>query len=327
MSDRAAGPRVAILGAGRFARAVARILGQVGARASVWARSEASAAAIIEAADAVEVCTDIGDATKRADVVVFAVPASAIEAVAGLYGPFARGDQIVIHAARGVASGFALPHQLIRSKTCVRKIGALGGPLQAGELGSGRPLAAVLGSRFDEAVDAIRALTRSAPVSVHGSRDIIGVEVAGAVSNVSALAAGMANAIDFGDTARGILLTHGLVEAQRIGCALGADAATFTGLAGVGDLIPRHVSSTDRHLEVGALVARGASLEAALERTPGHVEGVLTAFEADALAKRKNLSVPLVSAVASVLRGQASPEPALERVLRLDDLELGRALG
>src|SRR5690606_35793634 len=100
-----------------------------------------------------------------------------------------------------------------REETCVRKIGVLGGPLYAPELQSNRPVAAVLASRFDETYEVVRHITANTPVRVHRSRDVVGVEVAGALSNVSALAVGMVEALELGDMARGVVLTQGLIEA------------------------------------------------------------------------------------------------------------------
>lgn len=317
---------VAILGAGRFAEAIARILAPADLNVRLWARRADARDTFALAHPQVECSADIGDVAAPADVVFFAVPASGLDEVANLYGDHARGDQIVIHAVRGTAGEFVLPHRVIRNRSCVRKIGALGGPLHARELQSGRPLAAVIASRFGEVSALLRRLAHNTPVRVHGSRDIVGVEVAGAISNVSAIAAGMASALDLGDTARGILLTHGLVEAQRLGYALGAEPMTFAGLAGVGDLIPRSVTSTDRHDHVGRRLAFGESLEDALADAQGEVEGVATAVSANRLAERLGLSLPLISAVAQIIEGGESASDALERVLRLDDIELGHHL-
>src|SRR5690606_18918491 len=157
-----------------------------------------------------------------------------------------------------------------------------------------------------------RRLTRGTPVRVHGSSDPTGVEVAGALSNVAMIAAGMSDALDLGDTARGVLLAHGLSEAMRIGTALGAELSTFTGLAGVGDLIPRRVTSTMRNFHTGEQLARGKSLDEVLSDAHGDVEGVTTAREAALLAERMQLRLPLVSAVYDVLRGAQEAREALE---------------
>jgi glycerol-3-phosphate dehydrogenase (NAD(P)+) len=339
--------RAGVIGGGRMARAVARVLRVAGADVKLWARREEQRAMLAKEIAGLVTTDEIGAATQDADLIFIAVPADAIGEVAHAYGDFARGDQIVLHASRGVAGGFTLPHQLIRANTCVRKIGVLGGPLHANELASGlavadgqsaptsgresiasfRPLAAVLASRFQEVIAELQTLTKGTSVVVHGSKDVIGVEIAGALSNVAAIAAGMSDGLQLGDTPRGVLLTRGLAEAKRLGVALGADAATFAGLAGVGDLIPRRVSSTDRHRVVGAQIASGKPLEEALRAVGGAVEGVLTAREAAVQANKLGLDLPLVRAVDRALSGAVPAREALEEILRLDlELDL-RAAG
>ena len=126
-----------------------------------------------------------------------------------------------------------------------------------------------------------------------------------------------------GETARGVILTRGLSEATRLGIKLGAELATFSGLAGVGDLIPRNVSSTRRHRELGALIAKGTALPAALQGMEGCVEGVLTASEVAVVAQRLNLRLPLIKTVDDILNGRVAVRPALEEILKLD-IELER---
>ncbi|MCC7384095.1 MAG: NAD(P)-binding domain-containing protein [Deltaproteobacteria bacterium] len=310
---------VGVLGAGRLAEVLTRLLEVAdSAKIRLWARRADARGAFAKAHPAVEVCDSVGPVAGPADVVFFTVPSTAIEEVADLYGPYARGDQVVIHASRGVSDGFRLPHQLIRGKTCVRKLVAIGGPLHSRELTTGRILPAAVASRFEEGIQAVRELTQGTPIRVHPSSDLIGVEVANAISNVTALASGMSEALELGDTARGLLLTRGLAEAQRLGVALGAEAPTFAGIAGLGDLIPRRVSSTDRHHAVGARVARGERLSRALEEAGGVVEGVVTAKEAAAMAERLGLKLPLIEAVDRALRQEAEARAAIEALLHLD---------
>jgi glycerol-3-phosphate dehydrogenase (NAD(P)+) len=317
--------KIAVFGGGVLGRAVARVLALGGAEVRLWARRPEAREALKEELSHAVICDKIGEACDDVGLVFFALPAPAIAEVAALYGEFATGDQIVIHAARGVGQGFVLPHQMIRKETCVKKIGVIGGPLHIQDIASGRPLAMVVASRFDESGEAVKQIVQGTPVRVHPSRDIVGVEIANAISNVSALAVGMCEDLSLGDTARGILLTHGLSEAAKLGAAFGALPATFAGLAGVGDLIPRNVTSTNRHHEVGRRLAEGSSLLEALRGIPGVVEGTITAKEATLEGKRRNIPLPMINAVASIVDGTAKAKEALEAVLRVD-LDLGRWL-
>lgn len=315
-------PAVSVLGAGRLGRGVAAMLLSKGARVRMYARRELSRRQAEQELPGLETTGSLEEACADASFLFFAVPATSLLELASEYAPYAAGDHLVLHGCRGVGEGFLLPHQAIRKVTCVKRVGALGGPLYTEDFASRRPLAAVVGSRYDEVVEATRALAAGTPVRVHASRDPIGVEVAGALSNVAMIAAGMAEALDLGETARGVLLAHGLSEAMRVGVALGAEPETFTGLAGVGDLIPRRVTSTVRNFHTGEQVAKGRSLAEVLTETVGAVEGITTAREAAALADRLSLDLPLVRAVRDVLASVRTARDALESVLTTD-LALG----
>ena len=314
---------MAILGGGRLAIRIAQLMAHTSTTTRLWARNPKTLAELKGTFKKSVVSNDMATVCQDADVVFFCVPAKALREVAMLYAPHARGDHIVFHACRGVGEAFLLPHQAIRQVTCVRKVGVLGGPLYFDEASRDRPMVAVVASKYDEVPEMLKRLVAGTPVRMHVSQDVIGVEVAGAISNVGALASGMADALEMGETARGVLLTRGLGEATRLGLRLGADLATFSGLAGVGDLIPRHVSSTKRHRDVGGLVAQGSSLEGALQSVEGCVEGVVTAQEATALATRLKLRLPLIRTVDDILQGKGNPRAALEEILKMD-LELDR---
>ncbi len=313
--------RLAVIGGGRMARALARILSATNADVHLYARNPERRAELAQDLRGVTVDAELGPAIEDAHLVFFAVPADSLPEAAEAYGPFARGDHIVLIACRGVGPDFTLPHTMIRSRTCIRKIGALGGPVHARELTAGHQINAVIGSRYNEVIEATRALTKGAPVTIHGSKDIVGVQVAGAIANVAAIAVGMAEALELSNTARGVVLAHGLVDARRLGTHLGADERTFFGLAGVGELIPRNVTSMDRHVAFGRMLAHGHPTEVALRRVDGTVEGVHTAAMAVKKAAAVAVKLPLVEAVQSVLEGRTPAFAALDAVLH-ESLEL-----
>lgn len=314
-------PTVAVLGAGKLGAAVAALVARAGTDVSLWARRTDAAEQVIAALGhdgaRVSVAASVEDACRAAGLVVFAVPTHALAEVARRAGDVARGDQLALHACRGAEDGFGLPHAVIRRETCIKKIGALGGPLYLDDAAHDRPLVAVLASRFDEVPRAVRALVAGTRVRIHATPDIVGVEVAGAVSNVAHIAAGLASGLGLGETDQAILMTRGLVESTRLGVALGADARTFSGLAGVGDLIPRPVTATRRHRRLGEDIGAGHAVHDALS-SAGALEGVVTAREAWRVGEALELNLPLVHAVHDVLRSAVSPAAALERVLALD---------
>jgi glycerol-3-phosphate dehydrogenase (NAD(P)+) len=321
--------RVGVLGAGKVGAAVTMLLARAGHDVNLWARRPERAQAVVDALPAasgnVAVVERVDQAVRDAALVAFAVPAQALRDVARAAGDVTRGSQIGLHACRGVEADFELAHEVIRAETCLKKIGVLGGPLYIDDAARGRPLVAVLASRFDEVQRIVKGLIAGTHVRVHSTRDVVGVEVAGAISNVAQVAAGMAEGLGLGETDQGILLTRGLVEATRIGVVLGADRSTFTGLAGVGDLIPRPVTSTRRHRRMGEEIGGGRD---AAHATDAHsdLEGLRTVREARSLGKRFGLSLPLIDAVDDVLFGGKAPGPALEDVLAMDlDLDISPA--
>jgi glycerol-3-phosphate dehydrogenase (NAD(P)+) len=311
-------PRVAVLGGGRFAQA-ARLLIGGNADVVVWVRAGQARRAIAD--QGVVVDEDIQRVVAAADVIFLAVPAPAFGEVVDAFAGAARGDQILVHGARGVGDGFTLPHRLVRERCCIKKIAALGGPLYVDDAAAGRPLSVALASRFDEVVGALRVLTTGTPVRLHVTSDVVGVEVAGAMSNLGHLAAGLAHGAGLGETDQGLLAVRALLEAGAIGAALGAERATFNGLAGLGDLIPRHVTSSRRQREAGVALAAG---EAVAGVDVFALEGAVTAREGARFAERHGLVLPLVAAVDEIVRGAAPAKATLEGVLSLD-LGLGAA--
>lgn len=320
-------PRVAVLGGGRLAQTVAGMFSGVGASVTLWARRKPVRTQLARANKAWHIADTPQAACETADLVIPAVPADALREVMTLYGDVARGDQIVLHGIRGVEPGFILPQQVVREETCIRKIGVLGGPLFAPELHEGLPVSAVVASRYEEVVQTLSFISEVSALYLHASSDPVGVEVIGAISNVTALAVGVSNALGMGETARGVLLTHGLADAARLGMVLGAKPVTFAGLAGIGDMIPRKVASTDRHYELGAAIAAGKRSD---ELGTGRraLEGVVTAQAAVELAQKHAIKLPLVEAVDTLCHGaeECDAREVLSGVLR-SDLDLDRAFG
>ncbi len=313
--------RIAVIGGGRFAfgaLGMARPGATAGEHLVVgWARSERGRRVLGDGG--AHVVVSATEAVADAAVIIMCVPAPALAEVASLVATTATGDQVVVHAARGVGPGFTLPHVQLRAATAWKKIVALGGPLYLDDARSGRPLQAAIASRFDEAIDAVRVVVNGAPLRLSATHDIVGVELCGALSNVGHLAAGLAAGAGLSETDQGLLQVRALLEAERLGRALGAERATFSGLAGVGDLIPRQVSSQRRHRELGQGLAAG-TLDADDRDELGALEGALTAREGARFADRHDVMAPLVTAVTRIVDDGA---PAAATLLQLLETDLG----
>ena len=301
---------IALLGSGPLAEAVLR----VGLDRSVEFRAFGPGAERLEGP--VNVASDIGTAVTGARLVMFAGATSELAQAAEAYGEFATPDQIALVPARGVRSGFELPITTIRDRTCLRKIGIIGGPLHVREIDAEHHVNAVLATRFPEVWSLADQLVDADRVTLHRSADVIGVQVAGVYSHIASLIAGMARGLEIGETARGILLAQSLSEARSLGVALGADDRTFATVAGLGELIPRPSGGSDRHLEVGHRLGRGASLAEAVADIEAEVEGIGAAAEAVAIAKRHGLTVAVAETVVAVVEGGQAPKDAIDALLR-----------
>lgn len=314
-------PRLTIVGTGPIATTLAQVLGQAG---PVTLCTDRPVDAHVIPSD-VKLEHTLQAACLGAEMLVLAVPLAKLRHVARELGQYTTADQVIIHTARGVEPGFVLPHAILRAETCVRQIAVLNGPHAGKDLARGKPVATILASRFPAPFLAAQAWLAGMPVMLHKSCDIIGVEVANAFAGVVSLAVGMAHGLDLGESVRGVLFGHGLTEAARLGCALGAEAETFTTLAGVSELMPASSPLGMQHLSRGEEIVKVGVHDAALSAVLPQLQGVVTCYEAQARGAALGLELPLMTAVRNVLTGQSTPAVALESVLDLG-LDFGRVL-
>ena len=248
-------------------------------------------------------------------IVVIATPMAGLEPMLSRLPPAL--DATVLWLCKGFqeTSG-ALGHEIARAVCPAAKVGVLSGPSFAIEVARGRPTALVAASSDASVRAAAVAAFHHASVRVYTSADPVGVEVGGAVKNVLAIATGIADGMGLGLNARAALITRGLAEMTRLGVALGAEAATFMGLSGLGDLVLTATGDLSRNRAVGIELAAGKSLATILADL-GHVaEGVRSAQVVLARAEASGVEMPIVSAVAGVLAGTVAPERALAQLMR-----------
>lgn len=190
-------------------------------------------------------------------------------------------------------------------------VAALSGPSIAPELAAKKPCTVVAAADDLALAERIQRAFSNAYLRVYTNDDVIGVEIAGATKNVIALAAGIIDGIDAGCNAKAALLTRGVVEISRLGIALGAKPATFTGLAGVGDLVTTCISLVGRNRSAGEKIGRGMTTQEVIADTTSVIEGIATTGAVLKLAERHNVTMPITEAVASVLDQSASPREAI----------------
>lgn len=315
-----ASPRdaVAIVGAGRMGCALAAWVSETRRERAVlvWNRSPDVRARLDQyrVTRAVTVADDLASLPARARTLFLAVPAGAIEPVVRAMADALEPDHRIILVAKGVDESFRRGSKVVHDLTCVRRIAALGGPLLATEIAAGHPQAIVVASGFDAMLGEIHALLDRPRTWLIGTHDLPGVEIAGAMRNVSSIAAGIAEAQGLSEASRATILTRGLLDAVELGRRLGGQVETFYGLCGVGDLVARREASYSRNFRLGLRIGEGASLAQALAEVTGEPEGMTSARAARAYADRKGMRAVVPRAVAAVLEG-ADPHAELEAVL------------
>jgi glycerol-3-phosphate dehydrogenase (NAD(P)+) len=323
---------VAVLGAGSWGTTLANLLAAKGETVRLWAYEPEVVEAVNRAHEnplflpGIRLCAslhasaDPAEAVRGAGVVVSVAPSHAARAVAGrVRGDVAPGT-LVVSATKGIeADSLALMSQVLGECLPGTRFAALSGPSFATEVAQGQPTA-VVAAAFDEraALDTQRLFATGA-FRVYSGRDVIGVELAGALKNVIAIAAGILEGLGLGHNPRAALITRGLAEITRLGVVMGADPLTFAGLAGMGDLVLTTTGSLSRNRALGLALAGGESFERyrATHRTVA--EGANTSRAGVALGARHGVELPIIEKVCEVL---FDGKPARDAVPELMGREL-----
>jgi glycerol-3-phosphate dehydrogenase (NAD(P)+) len=271
--------KTVVVGGGAWGTAFAKVLGERGHEVSLAGRET------------------VDDAPyEDADLVVIAVPSSAFRDVIGRI----RGDAPVLSLTKGLDPGTGA-----RLSTLVegRPVAVLSGPNMAEEVAIGLPGATVIASEDEALALQLQEAINSTAFRIYINSDLVGVELCGAAKNVIALAAGGVDGLGLGDNAKAAMITRGLVEMARLGEACGAEQETFSGLAGMGDLIVSCWHPAGRNRRAGELIARGATPEVAKTEIGHVVEGLTTAPVLRDLSHRLGIELPITEGVCAVLDG------------------------
>ena len=319
-------PTFAVLGSGSWGSAMALTLDKLGHRVRLFsARAETFAQLRVKRQsrqlpgapipDSVALTADPAEAVAGADCWVVAVPTAHLRSTLTRFAELVPAPTpVVVSLTKGVEreTGFR-PSEIITNVLNVLAPVALSGPSHAEEVSRGLPTSLVVASTDSGNAEWVQAHVGGPRLRLYTNPDLVGVELAGALKNVIGVAAGVCDGLGFGDNAKSALLTRGLVEMTRFGVAHGADPATFSGLAGLGDLITTCFSRHGRNRAVGEELARGtATLEDVLAR-PQVAEGVYTARS---VAERPGLpELPITTGVYEVLYRGKSPREAVSELL------------
>ena len=319
--------RAAVIGAGAWGTTFAALRCANGPTV-LWARREELAAEIASSRSnqaylpevalpaRLRATADLAEAVADVDVVAVAVPTHGMRAVLEALAAHLQPEVPVVSLAKGLEQGSRKRMtEVIDEVLPGRPVGALTGPNLAGEIVADRPAASVLAMGDAATAARLQAAFSTETFRVYTNDDVVGCEIAGALKNVVAIAAGMADGMDLGDNARAALVTRGLAELTRLAVALGGDARTCAGLAGLGDLVATCSSSRSRNHRLGVELGRGRALADIVAGVRSVAEGVGTAPVVCELGSELDVEVPIAEQTLAVCRGKCSPADALAALM------------
>ena len=319
--------RIAVLGAGSWGTTVASLL--AGHHdCTIWARDPELAREIYERdansrylpgftlPPALKATADLEKAVHDADLLV-GVPTQGFRAILADARPYLRPWIPVVSLAKGFERGSLLRMtQLVRDELPGHPAAALTGPNLAREIMAGQAAASVIATEDLDVARALQSVMRRGLFRIYTNHDVIGCELGGALKNVIAIATGVAQGLGVGDNTRAAVVCRGLAEVTRLGVAMGGEAATFSGLAGMGDLIATCMSPLSRNRTLGEQLGAGRTLDEILGATRTVAEGVGTAFTVHELAERYSVEMPVCQEVYRVLAGEIPASEAYRGLSR-----------
>ncbi|NLJ39996.1 MAG: NAD(P)H-dependent glycerol-3-phosphate dehydrogenase [Clostridiales bacterium] len=323
--------KVAVIGAGSWGTALAVLLSNKGIRVGLWVyedevfdqitihRENSRYLPGIKIPEDIEVFKDQGRAIKGADIIVLAVSSQAVRIVARDIKGFIPEEQIVVNVAKGLELvSLKRLSQVIEEEIPQAKVAVLSGPSHAEEVALGIPTTIVSAAREQDTSEIVQDIFMCPEFRVYTNHDVIGVEMGGALKNIIALAAGVSDGLGHGDNTKAALMTRGIAEITRLGKAMGAEAETFAGLTGVGDLIVTCTSVHSRNRKAGIMLGSGKSLDETLAAVGMAVEGVYTCEAAYGLARKMGVEMPITEQLYKILFEGKEPEEAVRGLMLRD---------
>ncbi|EWM65498.1 MULTISPECIES: NAD(P)H-dependent glycerol-3-phosphate dehydrogenase [Micromonospora] len=321
---------VAVLGAGSWGTAFAKILADAGRDVTVLARRAAVAEAIrtgrenpeylpgVRLPERVTATGDAAEAIEGAEVVVLSVPSQTLRGNLADWTPYVAPDATLVSLMKGIELGTTKRMSQVIMETAgvpADRVVVVSGPNLAPEIAAEQPAATVVAGTDSRRTALVQASIRTPYFRPYTNDDVIGCELGGAVKNVIALAYGIATAMGFGDNTRAMLMTRGLAETARLGVALGADPITFAGLAGMGDLVASCSSPMARNRTFGEHLGRGESLEQAQAATRQTAEGVKSCLAIRDLARAHGVEMPITEQIERICHEGMDPRLAVDALM------------
>lgn len=323
--------KITILGAGTWGMALGRMLFNSGHEVTAWSAIPEEIDSLssdrrqknlpdMVIPEGIHFTKDIREAVSAGEIIVFAVPSVFVRSTARQAAPFLKREQIVVDAAKGIEAGtLCTMTEVIRSEIGADAgIVALSGPTHAEEVAMDLPTTIVAACEDIRTAETVQAVFSNPVMRVYTNSDVKGVELCGALKNIIALAAGIAVGLGYGDNTKAALITRGLAEIKRLGAAMGCLPETFSGLAGMGDLIVTATSRHSRNNRCGCLLGEGYGKEEAIKQVGMVVEGVNAIPAAMELARRHAVEMPIIQAVDRIVNRGAAPRDVVQDLMSRD---------
>lgn len=330
--------KIGIIGAGTWGTALGLVLYGNGHQVTLWSAFSEDAKELdkkrehknlpgVRLPGDMEFTDSMEQAMEEKEALVLAVPSIYVRSTAKEMAAFCRAGQVIVNVAKGIEEDSLLTlSQVIEEELPNADVAVLSGPSHAEEVSRGVPTTCVAGASKRELAEMVQNLFMSPKFRVYISPDVLGIELGGALKNVIALAAGIADGLEYGDNTKAALITRGIHEIGRLGMKMGGASETFGGLSGIGDLIVTCASMHSRNRRAGILMGQGYSVEEAMSQVGMAVEGVYSAKAAWKLAREYRVSMPIVEQVNQVLfEGKDPAEAVRELMMRDKTSEMGTA--
>lgn len=319
-----------VIGAGSWGTALARVLAKNGHQVTVWSIMEDEIAMLkekreheiklpgVKLPDSILFTTDLKEAIEGKEMLVLAVPSPYTRSTSKSMAPYVAKGQLIVNVAKGIEDGtYMTLTDIIEEEIPQALTAVLSGPSHAEEVGKDMPTTLVAGASSKETAEYIQNAFMCDFIRVYTSPDVLGIELGGALKNVVALAAGIADGLGCGDNTKAALITRGIAEIARLGVAMGGKLETFTGLTGIGDLIVTCSSKHSRNRRAGQLIGQGYTYEQAMDEVKMVVEGVYSAKAAAGLGEKYGVSMPIVREVNDILfHGKPASEAVKDLMFR-----------
>lgn len=319
--------KTAVIGAGSWGTALARVLHTNGNEVTVWSIVASEIEMLIKEHEHLEklpgvklpedmkFTNDLKLAVRGADYLILAVPSVFTRSTAKSMAPFVTKGQVIVCVAKGIEESTLMTlSEIVEQEIPAADVAVMCGPSHAEEVGLSLPTTVVAGAKKKSTAEGVQDIFMNEVFRVYTSPDVLGMELGGSLKNVIALAAGMADGLGYGDNTKAALITRGIAEISGLAFKMGAKYETLSGLTGIGDLIVTCESRHSRNRRAGMLIGQGYTMRQAMDEVKMVVEGVYSAKAAIALANKYEVSMPIIEEVNQVL---FEDKPAKEAVREL----------